>query len=295
MSDFELLRDSLLMVRFEKDLSCVDQDLEKNKPTVAEEGKKLNIFKKMGNSIKDSKTESLNKDKEVIVNEKERFTRAHNKVLTGEEITKKANELFKDDKEGFKKSLFNVLATSNDGYKFIYETEGLEEISKLLDIKSNELSKIKSEIIDTYRDLTKDGILSGGIKFDEACEQLLSNAILEILNEQRSLFVSKFVIDSGVYKLEKAISKYAVDQSKFKGNELAIAYAIIIVLLRKRKTIDSKEVRKESLTNIVNQESALLEDIHLNYLVENFNDKDAKLKYLILRNFEEVLVKEFCE
>lgn len=295
MTDFELLRDTLLSIRLDEDLKCVDEALEKNKPTVAEEGKKLGLFAKMGNSLKDSKTDALNSDKKKIIEGRDRFLREHKEFLKEEEIKPKFDELFKDDKDGILQYLFYVLISSDAGYEFFYKKEGFSKIENILGVKSGIFSSNAQEVENAFRDLTKNGFLSVGEKFDEDCNKKLDEGIIGILNQQRTNFIPRFVMDTGVYKLELAIKNYAVDDSKFTANELAIAYAIIVILAKLRKTINSKETRKELLSNLVRQETALLTDVNYSFIVEHIDDKDVELKYYIIRNFENLLITEFKE
>lgn len=293
MTDYELLRDSLLKIRLDYDLKSVDEDLEKNKPTVAEDGKKLNIFKKMGNSIKDSKTENLNKDKQAINDEIASFSSSHKEILTEEEIPAKIDALFADDTNGFKRNLFAVLATSNGGYKFVYEKEGFNKIEKLLGLSDGELNKKKEEILTSYRDLVKEGLLSTVEKLDDETYSKLENAIFEILNGEKNSFISKFVIESSAYKLDLVAKEFSYDS--YTSKELALAYAIIIVLAKKHQYVDSLDDRKLLVSNLVKQENSLLADVNYAYLVSDFNSIENKTKYLVLHNFEQIIINNFCK
>lgn len=297
MTGYEILRDSLLKIRLDEDLRLVNEDLEANKPTEAEEGKKLGFFKKVGNSFKNSNTESLNKDKLEITDQIERFARSHNEkeLISKDDVYNKFEELFANDKVGCAKTLFYCAIASNQGYKFFYENQGYKTIESLLKIGSDDIVKAKNSLVSKYRELTKNGLFNFGDKISDELSKKLDIAIIAILNEKHIDFISRFVLESGSYKLELNAKKYPVDESKFSAEELSIAYALILVLLELHKNYDSKETRKELLGYIVKQECALVSDVKYNYLVTSPNDEQAKSKYNVLNNFENYIVKNIVK
>lgn len=291
MTDLQILRDSLLKIRLEEDLRLVEEDLNANKPVEAEEGKKLGFFKKVGNTFKNSNTESLNKDKAVINDQIERFSRNHTELIDKDKVYDKFQELFANDKNGCAKALFYCTVTSNQGYKFFYESKGFKLIESTLKLNENEISKVRSSIESIYRELTKNGFLNFGDKIPDEINKKLDVAIIAILNEKQVDFISRFVLESGAYKLELNAKKYPVDDTKFTSNELCAAYALILMLLNMHKNYDSKETRQELLGYIIKQECALANDIKYTYLVTSPTDEQAKYKYSILNNFENYIIK----
>ena len=294
MTQYEKIRDSLIALRLDIDLQEVLAGLEKNKTEEPKEGEKVGIFKRMGNSLKDSRTEKLSEKRKTIEWNIGEFHKTHTELIAKEELGEAIKEALKDDQDGLKKALLSVFISGDCGFNFAYERSGEAEVEKLLGLEEKEFGEDRETLMDLYAQMTKKGLTTlTGAELGKGGLKKLDDAILSILLKERNGFIASFALDSGAMDLD--LFKEGENYGDFDVEDLGLAYALTLFLAEKRWELDGKEDKQKLLGFLVKQELSILPAINYDFLAEHRENEKARTKFIILRNFEGELLEEFTE
>ncbi len=310
-------------LRLDKDAEILSSKQAKDKK---EEGEKLTLKQKTNNFIKDAKTlvKGYEKKEKKIKDNLNSFAHKNLTCPSASEAKELVVSLFGSDPYGASKLTFAITVLLDSEYEFVYEEEGIEEVSLLLYGNKQEMKEIFSCLKDSYRDVSPKTLtnvqkaalfgvalsasagavllptlavsgLGAGIGLTSASLAALGFGDLQVgvgvLTAESLLFGAALV--GATYSGMKLYNEEKVKKQfrKLSPEKGAMYLAIQIVYIQRLKKNLKKEEFKARLDEILKGVATLKSDLDYYYFVEqdDLNDNKAKLKSF--HNFDAKLAK----
>ncbi len=145
---------SIKYYRLKKEKELLERDKRIAESKIDNNAKNYNLFAKAKNAINNSKSEKktsqINDIESAISKFENDNSNCHYNLWLDNTLTNYLNELYSNDNYGLQKILLGVSIVLDDSYKYIYEDEEYQEISKLLFDNLTKLSEIKRSLKDNY-------------------------------------------------------------------------------------------------------------------------------------------------
>lgn len=324
---------SLQFLRLLHASRLVEEDLEKNTPTITNEndGFFKSLFSAIGNEIKGNKTNKFLAIRENIDKEAKKFYNELSDTLyTENEISDVIDDLFKNDTYDLEKTVFSVSLIFDGEYSYEYESETLNYISEYLWDDNEMLSYIKNSIESIYIDLAKQplstnqklllggtaalvlltatvpalalgglsasGITGGLAGFGTAVG--LGGTMVEGVG---LMALAELLLDGAIigftYAMLDTHNKNIVKNSfrEMNYNSAAKMLAIRCYVMHVAKQTMPKDVFKEKVSELLQMLQDLKSDTDYVLLVEKQNIEENKKKVRVFHNLDDKLAKMLCE
>jgi hypothetical protein len=321
-------------LRLLNDLAIVNQELEKNRPSVASstDGFFKSLFTSAGNEFKASKTQTLLEKKAAIEKEYARF-KQNNPYINCEDnpycFYNAIEETFDDDPYDLERTLFSISIIFDEEYHYEYLDNGLHFISEHLWEQENFLISIKNSIGAIYKDLAKqplsttqkfilggasalvlfttavpalaigglaaDGITTGLAGFGTALG--LGGTMVEGVG---LMAITEALLDGALigftYAFLDARNKIAVQKSfrEMNFNSVAQMLAIKCYIMHAAKQTMPANLFKEKTNELLQMITDLKSDTDYVLLVEHQNVEENKKKIQVFHNLDLKLTKILC-
>ncbi len=281
--------------RLQEDIKLIQKGIEENKEVAHEE--KENIFKKfgknIGNSVKKSRTESLEKD---LAKDQARLSEVNPENKEGEPLPDLAKKELDSET---KKVAFALYYLASDAFEYANSAESEEALSLALFANKEALSNYRKELEANFRTLTVS--LFSGMKYTEEVKAALgeyfkalsapkegkcalcnANAILGAGQEKVAAFVAFLLMgENGL--------PYCNDQSKGTASFLALTKEDVQALLPLKATLieESKkdwdaEGKKANVQALVSSLASLVSGLYQSFLLDGKDEEVCKGKIKIV-------------
>lgn len=230
--NFNCLIADVKMFRLKKDLDLIAKGLEENTQDQTEE---KNFFKKLGknvsNSVKKSKSESLEKNKKADEEAVEKIKSVYSSVI--EEEAKLKEELSGYLSSEDAKAAFAISYLLADEHEYKEDDETLEEVSKLLYQDGNKLKDVKKDVNSRYNKIVN-GLFSSLKNSD-----VLQLAMQGYLSTFSKVGKGKFAYESAKEAIDGLVGK---DEDK----KEAILFCSILLMGKKGTNFSKDETGREA-------------------------------------------------
>ena len=281
--------------RLQEDIQLIQKGIEDNKEVAHEE--KESIFKKfgknIGNSVKKSRTESLEKE---LAKDQARLLEVNPEKKEEEPLADLAKKEL--DVEA-KKVAFALYYLANDSFEYANSSESEEALSLALFGNKEALSNYEKELEANFRTLTVS--LFSGMKYTEEVKAALGE-YFKILNQKVegkcALCSAKALLGEGQDKVASCLGflltgenglPYCNDQSKGTEAFLALTKEDVQALLPLKATLiqESKkgwtpEQKKANVQAIVSSLASLVSGLYQAFLLDGKDEEFCKDKIKIL-------------
>lgn len=322
---------SLQLLRLQHELKLVNEKLEKNRSTPAQEGDGFfkRIFTPIDNKRKDWNSFNLSKVKENIEAELNKFKKSTDekktKLYGAAEIPKIVSDVFKDDEYSLERTMFSISLIFDGEYAYEYEAEGLTYLSELVWGKnhSDRLANMKDGIEGYYKELAKQPLSTeqkfvlggvaaltlftavvpalavGGLSAAGITSTLagLGGTMVEGIG---FIAAAEILLDGAIigftYALMDKHNKKKVKEA-FKDmsyNDAAQMLAIKCYIMHVAKQTMPESVYKEKTSELLEMISDLKADTDYILFVEKENIEENKKKITVFHNLDKKLCKIFC-
>lgn len=321
-------------LRLLNDLAIVNQELEKNRPSVASstDGFFKSLFTSAGNEFKASKTQTLLEKKAAIEKEYARFEQNNPNIECEDDpncFFKIIDHAFNNDPYKLERTLFSVSVIFDEEYHYEYLDDGLKFISKHLWGQESFLISIKNSIGAIYKDLAKQplsttqkfilggasalllftaavpamavgglaapGITSGLASFGTAIG--LGGTMVEGVG---LIALAEMLLDGALigftYALLDGHNKNIVKKSfrEMNFNSVAQMLAIKCYIMHAAKQTMPANLFKEKTNELLQMITDLKSDTDYVLLVEHQNVEENKKKIQVFHNLDLKLAKILC-
>lgn len=290
--------------RLQLDLGLIEKGIEENKEVATEE--KDNFFKKIGkgigNSVKKSRTESLQKAlskdqaKMVEINpNKEEIKKEDIKALCEKTFDTQA-----------KKTAFGLYYLANDDFEYDEGKATKEGLSEVLYGSKDALNTLSDELNDNFRSIG--GALFSGMKFTDESKAAIGKyyeLLMAPVEGKCAICKAKTSVGEKADAIASVLAlllcgnsglPYCNDEEKGKVGFLAIskesfqaALALKATLIQEEKKSWSEEERKENVKGILKNLSDLTYICRVAYLVDGQKKDACEDKLKGLRAFSDLL------
>lgn len=308
-------------LRLDKDEEALSAKMAKEKK---EEGEKLTLKQKTGNLLKGAKTfvKGYEKKEAKIKENLLCFSRKNLTCPSSSEAKELMVSLFGNDPYGAGKLTFAITVLLDGEYEYVYEEEGIEEVSLLLYGNKKEMKEIYSSLKDSYREVSPKGLsgvqkaalfgvalsvssgvallpflAAGGIGAGASALSLSALGFADMrigvgaLTAESLLFAASCVgatyYGMRLFNAEKAKKRF----QKLSPEKGAMYLAIQIVYIERLKKSLKKEEFKERLDEILKGVNTLKSDLDYYYFVEQDDLSDNKAKIKSFHNFDRKLAE----
>ncbi len=304
--NFNCLIADVKMFRLKKDLDLIAKGLEENTQDQTEE---KNFFKKLGknvsNSVKKSKTESLEKNKKADEEEVAKIQSVYSSVCEEEEKLKEKLSDYLATEDA--KAAFAIAYLLADQHEYKEEDETLEEVSKLLYQDGNKLKDIKKDVNSHYNkivnglfsslknsdvlQLALEGYLTslpkiekGKFAYESAKEAIDGLDGKEEDKKEAILFCSILLMGKkGAFFSKEDTGKEAFFQAKKETIQASLALRSYLFSVNKKNC--SEEEIKETVKAILSSLSQLSYTLQVKMILEKVDQDNAKEKGSAINNF----------
>ncbi len=315
-------------------LHCQKLRLDKDEEVLAlkqvkdkkEEGGKLTFKQKTNNLLKGAKTlvKGYEKKEAKIKDNLNSFSHKNLTCPSSSEAKELVVSLFGNDPYGASKLTFAITVLLDGEYEYVYEEEGIEEVSLLLYGNKKEMKEIYSSLKDSYKDVSPKALtnVQKAALFGVALAASAGAALLPVLAvggvgagasvttaSLAALGFSDMQIGVGVLTAESLLFGAALVGATYSGMKLyniekvkkqfrklspekgAMYLAIQVVYIERLKKSLKKEEFKEKLDEILKGVNTLKSDLDYYYFVEQDDLSDNKAKLKSFHNFDAKLAK----
>ena len=316
--------------RLNRELELLERDKATAESKVDAEAKKYNVFKQISNKINnkksDNRSEEISNIQQVIKKFENENSNVNYRLYVDGNIKNSLDELYSNDKYGLQKVMLAVSLVLDNSFKYKYEDEEYEDISKAIFGNLTKMNEIKKTLKDNYTDIAsksltnvQKGILiglgvgglvlacalpiaiAGGATVSAAATTSSLAAIgfgdMQLGIGMAALFglIGGTALVGAGYGTIKTANIIEAKQAfrKLNCDEAALLLAVKALLIKEAKAVMSKDDFKEYLSEMLEVIDTLKSDSEYMLFVENKDVKINKEKVDVFYKWNRKLIKIF--